>query len=327
MDLTVIIATYNRAEDLHQTLEAMANVDRRGLSVEFIVVDNNSTDDTQKVVQSFSGRLPVRCIFESRRGKCCALNRALDAEELGGIVVVTDDDVTPCEGWFRAIKSACTRWPEYSVFGGRVETQWPGGRPPCGSRRPGARMFGLGSHEHGLDEQPYLPNQAAHGTNWWVRREVLKDERRFDETLGPGSGRVAVGDETLFMLTLIQDGYSLVYVPTAMVNHRIQKEKMLAGDRRRRAFSTGRSGPHVGGICQRRLLERSPIAWYGKRLGVLGWSVLRYLVSHFGLSSERAVAMRLVAAADVGYNLESLAIVRRQRRDGKTLSGQRWKSA
>ncbi|MCH7704505.1 MAG: hypothetical protein IIB61_05285 [Planctomycetes bacterium] len=188
-------------------------------------------------------------------------------------------------------------------------------------------MFGLGSHEHGLDEQPYPPNEAAHGTNWWVRRDVLKNGWRFDETLGPGSGRVVVGDETLFMLTLMSDGYSLVYVPTAMLKHRIQREKMLAGDRRRRAFSTGRSGPHVRGLCQRRLLERSPTAWYGKRLGVLGWSVLRYLVSHLGLSSERAVAMRLLAAGNIGYNLESLAIARRCMREKKTLSERNCKVA
>ena len=40
---------YNREAYLLQTLEAMSCLDYEGMSVEFIVVNNNNTDQTQEV--------------------------------------------------------------------------------------------------------------------------------------------------------------------------------------------------------------------------------------------------------------------------------------
>jgi len=39
LDITVLIPTYNRAEGLRETLEAMCQVDRDGLAVEFVVIE------------------------------------------------------------------------------------------------------------------------------------------------------------------------------------------------------------------------------------------------------------------------------------------------
>ena len=47
-DISVVIATHNRAEILRQTLESMAKLNRDNLSVEFVIVDNNSTDRTKE---------------------------------------------------------------------------------------------------------------------------------------------------------------------------------------------------------------------------------------------------------------------------------------
>jgi len=67
--VTVLIATYNRAEILRETLEAMCRVERDKLAIEFVVIDNNSTDHTKEVVESFAERLPIRYLFEPR-GVC-----------------------------------------------------------------------------------------------------------------------------------------------------------------------------------------------------------------------------------------------------------------
>jgi glycosyltransferase involved in cell wall biosynthesis len=75
--LSVVIATYNRGEALRLTLEAMTGVRHSDLRVEWIVVDNNSSDHSAAIIRSFSGRLPLRHLHESRPGKNCALNKAL----------------------------------------------------------------------------------------------------------------------------------------------------------------------------------------------------------------------------------------------------------
>src|SRR5436190_21930846 len=46
VDLSVVIATYNRASQLRPLLDALLQQDARGVNYEVLVVDNNSRDDT-----------------------------------------------------------------------------------------------------------------------------------------------------------------------------------------------------------------------------------------------------------------------------------------
>src|SRR5687768_2828620 len=95
LNISILIATHNRAKILRRTMKAMEALVRAGVSVEWVIVDNNSSDETRLVVESFRERLPLRYLFEPRPGKNYALNKALSEVELGDVVVFTDDDVTP----------------------------------------------------------------------------------------------------------------------------------------------------------------------------------------------------------------------------------------
>ena len=66
--LSVLLATYNRAEVLRETLEAMAGLEPPGANWELIVADNRSSDRTQAVCKAFAERLPLRQGYEPRRG-------------------------------------------------------------------------------------------------------------------------------------------------------------------------------------------------------------------------------------------------------------------
>jgi glycosyltransferase involved in cell wall biosynthesis len=121
LDLTILLATPDRAEVLRKTLEAMCNVRRDDISVELVVVDNGSSDHTSDVLRELATQLPLKALFEPNPRKCHALNRELERATLDEVVVFTDDDVTPDPSWFEAIVSTCARWPEYSVFDGRID--------------------------------------------------------------------------------------------------------------------------------------------------------------------------------------------------------------
>ena len=101
--ISVIVCTRNRSDSLSITLEHLAAADQSDIRVEVIVVDNGSCDETRRVALSFSERLHERYIFEPKLGvygKCHALNKALEAENLGEIIVVLDDDMTVRTDWF-----------------------------------------------------------------------------------------------------------------------------------------------------------------------------------------------------------------------------------
>ena len=80
--ITVVICTWNRCELLRQTLEQMTRLvipPRVRWSV--VVVDNNSTDDTATVIESFGGCLPIRRVFEPTPGQSHARNAGLREAE------------------------------------------------------------------------------------------------------------------------------------------------------------------------------------------------------------------------------------------------------
>ena len=96
---SIVIATYNRAADLRETLTSLAGLQPDG-PWEVIVVDNNSPDDTRAVVQAAAASFPVplRYLFEREQGRSPALNCGIRAAA-GAIIVTTDDDVRVPADW------------------------------------------------------------------------------------------------------------------------------------------------------------------------------------------------------------------------------------
>jgi len=300
-------------------LRSMAVLDLGGLSVRFIIIDNNSSDHTRAVIESFASDLPIRYRFEPRPGKSCALNGALNEEPLGNIVVFTDDDVSPCKNWLQAIHEACKRWPDHKVFGGKVLSLWPGGQTP--SWWTVVSRYGtwtLGGHDLGGKTGPYPPGLKPIGANTWVLREVLSAPRRFDESVGPrGKVTKTMGQDGVFMNDLIRDGHEPIYYPDALVYHRIQREKATPRGLRQRVWSQGAGGPHYGGACRPSLLVRHPILWMFLRIGALGFAVIRYLCAMVHWSAAKRLGNSLPALGDIAYNLESLRIAVELRQEVK----------
>lgn len=70
MKTTVILCTYNRCQSLARALESAAALKVPESDMwEILVVDNNSTDKTREVVESFCGQYPgrFRYLFESQQ--------------------------------------------------------------------------------------------------------------------------------------------------------------------------------------------------------------------------------------------------------------------
>lgn len=124
MFVTVAICTFDRAESLRRTLDSLAAMRvASDLTWELIVVNNNSTDHTDKVVEGYRDRLPLRCEFEPRAGHSNARNCAI-AVARGEYIVWTDDDVIVDAGWLAAYADAFRRWPGAVVFGGRIRPRY-----------------------------------------------------------------------------------------------------------------------------------------------------------------------------------------------------------
>ena len=90
--LSIVTPAYNRSRCLVQCMESLRRQsDRR---FEWIIVDDGSTDDTQRIAASFQSQLPdiaVRCIRKENGGKHTAMNAAIPHIN-GDYVLILDSD-------------------------------------------------------------------------------------------------------------------------------------------------------------------------------------------------------------------------------------------
>jgi glucosyl-dolichyl phosphate glucuronosyltransferase len=261
--ITVLIPTYNRAAVLSQTLEALTSVERSGIDLNIVIIDNNSSDNTGEVVKAYETRLPLFYLRETRPGKSCALNKALRECALKEIVVFADDDITPTPNWFREIVSSVQKWPGISAFGGKIEPIWPGNKQPDWTTPDWIMAFGFSRHHYAEGEAFYKPPACPFGPNFWVRKGVFQKVPFFDETLiwGPTPRNRIMGDEAGFLMELQRNGFEILYYPKAEVYHRILPTACTLGWLRQRAYTHGRGEIRLHGWHRRDIYARSKILW------------------------------------------------------------------
>ncbi len=113
--ISVVIATRNREHWLADALESLTKQTRP--PNEIIVVDNASEDNTREAVLRFQDRLPVKYIYEGKKGIPYARNCGVKAAK-GCIIAFIDDDSSADENWLKYIEMHFIRDPNIGVVGG-----------------------------------------------------------------------------------------------------------------------------------------------------------------------------------------------------------------
>ena len=87
--VSVVIATYNRADLLPETVDSVLN--QRFQNFELIVVDDGSTDDTREVLRRYQPR--VRYLYQENRGPSAARNLGVRHAKGAWIAIQDSDDL------------------------------------------------------------------------------------------------------------------------------------------------------------------------------------------------------------------------------------------
>jgi glycosyltransferase involved in cell wall biosynthesis len=98
-ELSVVIATYNRAERLKACLDGLAAQanDVAGGDFDVIVVIDGSTDGTRELLESYRAPFACRAVWQENAGQPSALNRGV-AEATGRFCLLMDDDILAGRG-------------------------------------------------------------------------------------------------------------------------------------------------------------------------------------------------------------------------------------
>lgn len=268
LDVTVIFSSYNGARRLRRTLDSLVAQNLPRDHWELIAVDNNSTDDTFAVLESYRGRLPIVPLQQPVPGKSGALNMALDLAR-GDLVVFTDDDIEAEPTWISAIVACAAANPDFGIFGGRIVPDWE--RDP--GDQPFLKWIPMGSTFAIVDEAESGPCDPTKiwGPNTIIRRGLLGPETRYREDIGPlPGGLFAMGEDSEIVLRLARRGVKTYRCAEAVIHHFVPAASMNERWVQKRAERLGYGmpavfpeevpeGPRVNGVPIRIWLET--LAW------------------------------------------------------------------
>jgi glycosyltransferase involved in cell wall biosynthesis len=208
--LSVIVPCLN-CEDVIATQLTALEGQRCDRPWEILIADNGSTDRTLGIVQDYQTRMPHLRIVDAsaRRGAGPARNiAALEARGHALAFCDADDAVRP--GWVQAMVTALD---QHDVVAGALDLQalnpaW---------RLPKYHHFGIPGSPHTdvfrYRHAPHLRHASA--SNLAVRRSLHLEVGGFDET-------IRFNQDMDYCLRLQTLGYSLTFVPEAIVDYRLR---------------------------------------------------------------------------------------------------------
>ncbi len=240
IELSIVIATYNRGEKLLRTLRSLAAQTLPAERWEAIVVNNNSADDTSRVFSDFAAAHPslnLRMVAETNQGLSHARNRGI-AESSAPLIAIIDDDEEACPEFAAAYIDFFARHPEVLMAGGGVVPMYETTRPRWMSRftdRPIA-----GTLDKGPVEKPFGKGYPA-GGNMAVRRMAFERYGVYDTSLGRTGNALTGGEEKELFYRITSDGTPAWWVPGAVIHHIIPPAKLTLEYFRRLSRGVGAS--------------------------------------------------------------------------------------
>jgi hypothetical protein len=207
MDISLVICTRDRANQLQSCLQAIAQLASRG-TWELIVVDNGSTDRTAQIIADFVSQTAVcvRTIFDPRPGLSRARNAGV-AESRGDVIAFTDDDCYPAPDLLDRMLDVFTD-KTIGFAGGRILLHDPEDYPLTINESTTIRRF---------DPRTIVPSGIIQGANIAFRRRALAEIGGFDPELGAGTPFPAEDWDAVTRVCM--NGWAGGYFPGPTVSH------------------------------------------------------------------------------------------------------------
>lgn len=225
--ISLIIATYNRAEALVEALRSVVKQTLPAEEWECVVVNNRSTDDTEARFTAFAAQYPtlqLRMVNEERQGLSHARNCGILAAR-GRYIAIIDDDERINPEFLQAYADLFDQHPEAMSAGGRVIAAYEEvPRPRWMSRfteQPIANPM-----EFGNRVRPFPRGRIPAGGNMAFRREAFEQHGLFNPELGRIGNRLIGGEESDLFARLDRAGAPCYYQPEAVMWHLIPARKL-----------------------------------------------------------------------------------------------------
>jgi glycosyltransferase involved in cell wall biosynthesis len=229
IDFTVAIPTYNGEKRLPELLERLRNqVNTENVNWEIIVIDNNSTDGTAKLVKSYQTNwqqpYPLKYSLETKQGAAYARKRAV-AEAKGKFIGFLDDDNYPELNWVANAYSFGKKYPQVGAFASQIHPNWEV-TPPENFHRISAF---LAINERGDLPLLYDPKTKLMppSAGLVVRRQAwLESVPEIPILTGRVAGNMLTGEDLEMVAHIQKAGWEIWYNPEMEIHHQIPQWRL-----------------------------------------------------------------------------------------------------
>lgn len=217
--VSVIMSVFNRGDALRETLESVLTQDTDA-EYEVIAVDNNSTDNTAEVIQSFILRHPGRLtyVFEPQQGVSHGRNAGIRIAR-APVLAFTDDDVVVAPNWIATIKRRFEENPQIGYVTGKMVPIFDVGAPVWLTRGNNGPCVLRDRGEQPIYSEPgcFFPGWAT--ANIAFRREVF-------DRVGLFSADFPRGQDLELIIRVWRAKVSGMYAPDLTVSHRVSADRL-----------------------------------------------------------------------------------------------------
>lgn len=242
MRFSIVLPTYNGAEDLPGTLDSLAALSTSA-DWELLVVDNNSTDTTREIIADAARTFPapLRYVFEAEQGRSAALNAGLRLAR-GEIIATTDDDIRVDPDWLDQAAHGLEALDCHYV-GGKVLPVWQGPQPSWIPNHGGRQWAVIALLDFGPDPIPYFkyPHRVPLGGNMAFRREAFDRAGLWSNRVGRKKDTLLGQEAREWALRARAAGLRGYYVPGMVVRHLVHRDRLNKQYFRRWYYWNGRS--------------------------------------------------------------------------------------
>lgn len=294
MDASIIVCTYNRAESLKETLQALgAQHSHPDVNWEVIVVDNNSSDTTREVIEAACKTWPsFHYAFEAQQGLSHARNHGINKAR-GDILLFTDDDVLPEVDWLETTLAGMEKY-QADACGGYIAPIWETPPPEWLTER----FYGfLAVRTDRTDDYPITePGQAPFGANMAFKRNVFQEVGVFDTGRGRKGKVLASGEDGELFERILAADLKAVFLGGSQVHHKVESFRLTKKYFRRWRLETSKNIAVNCGLPGDRRLFNVPVYL----LPQLMRSILNTARKHISGPKDEAFQQEMIVCHFVG---------------------------
>ena len=242
IDFSVIVCTHNRAAILTDCVDSLLTQTIDKSRFEIIIVDNNSTDNTEEIAKDFAkNNSNIKYLQEKTVGYSAPRNCGWK-NALGNIVAYIDDDEIAAPDWLESIEKAFQIEEKPDIIGGIYLIKYDKIPPDWFIESMG------GTNKN---RQKGILNQRKDcylaGGNIAFKKEVLEKLNGFSNDFNMKNGFLMMGEDTDICQRAKNAGFKLFYDPNIKIYHRMNQNNYDIEIRKQKAEKTGMAARFVLG--------------------------------------------------------------------------------